>query len=113
MDGGVNFGDYNADKHLDDVRGLRRMAGEVFQKTFGDKGWNEEFTSMHKEPLLVDRNPTLDYVAAKAKEEQKPGHDGSIQPQDYSQPPSSRKEQLKRNWSESTGRVMPEDWYKR
>lgn len=67
MGGGVNFGNYNAGKYLDDVRGLRRMAGEVFQKTFGDKGWNSELTSMHTEPLNVDRNAALDYVAGQAR----------------------------------------------
>ena len=70
MDGGVNFGGYAAGKYLDDVKGLRRMAGDVFQKTFGDKGWNSELTSMHKDPLNVDRNPALDYVAGQAKEKE-------------------------------------------
>ncbi len=70
MDGGVNFGGYNAGKYLDDVKGLRRMAGDVFQKTFGDRGWNEALTSMHKTPLTVDRDAALDYVAGKAKEKE-------------------------------------------
>ena len=70
MDGGVNFGSYNAGKYLDDVKGLRRMAGDVFQKTFGDKGWNEGLTSMHKEPLTVNRDAALDYVAGQAKEKE-------------------------------------------
>jgi len=68
MEGGVNFGDYNAGKYLDDVKGLRRMAGDVFQKTFGEEGWNKELTDMHKEPLLVDRDPALDFVAGQARE---------------------------------------------
>ena len=70
MDGGVNFGDYSAGKYLDDVKGLRRMAGDVFQKTFGEEGWNEELTSMHKDPMLVDRDPALDFVAGQAKEKE-------------------------------------------
>lgn len=68
MDGGINFGKYDAGKYFDDVKGLRRMAGEVFQKTFGDEGWNSTITNMHKEPLLVDRNAALDYVAEQATE---------------------------------------------
>lgn len=70
MNGGVAFGDYSADKYLSDVKGKRRMAGDVFQKTFGDKGWNKELTDMYKEPLTVNRDASLDYVAAKAKEKE-------------------------------------------
>jgi len=40
VDGGINFGGYGSGKYLDDVKGLRRMAGDIFQPTFGDKGWN-------------------------------------------------------------------------
>jgi hypothetical protein len=66
MNGGINFGNYNASKYLDDVKGRRRMAGDVFQKTFGDTGWNSELTSMHKKPINVDRNPALELVASQA-----------------------------------------------
>lgn len=70
MNGGVAFGEYNADKYLSDVKGKRRMAGDVFQKTFGDKGWNKELTDMYKTPLTVNRDASLDYVAAQAKEKE-------------------------------------------
>ena len=68
MDGGINFGGYSSGKYRNDVKGLRRMAGDIFQPTFGDSGWNQDFVNMHNEPLAVDRNPALDYVAGKAKE---------------------------------------------
>ena len=68
MDGGINFGGYGSGKYLDDVKGLRRMAGDIFQPTFGDKGWNQDFVNMNDATLSVDRNPALDYVAGKAKE---------------------------------------------
>ena len=67
MDGGLNFGGFNAKKYLSDVKGLSRMAGDIFQPTFGDKGWNEDFVNSASNPLNVDRNPALDYVAAEAR----------------------------------------------
>ena len=70
MDGGLNFGGYSSGKYLDDVKGLRRMAGDIFQPTFGDKGWNQDFVNMNDATLTVDRNPALDYVAGKAKEKE-------------------------------------------
>ena len=70
MDGGINFGGYGSGKYLDDVKGLRRMAGDIFQPTFGDKGWNQDFVNMNDSSLTVDRNPALDYVASKAKEKE-------------------------------------------
>jgi len=68
VDGGLNFGGYSSGKYRDDVKGLRRMAGDIFQPTFGDSGWNQDFVNMHNEPMMVDRNPALDYVAGKAKD---------------------------------------------
>lgn len=70
MDGGLSFGGYDSGKFLGDVKGLRRMAGDIFQPTFGDRGWNQEFVNMHNEPLNVNRDPALDYVAGKAKEKE-------------------------------------------
>lgn len=67
MDGGLNFGGFNAKKYLDDVKGQKRMAGDIFQPTFGDQGWNEDFVNTNAEPLEVDRAPALDWVAAEAK----------------------------------------------
>ena len=68
MDGGLNFGGYSSGKYLDDAKGLRRMAGDIFQPTFGDRGWNQDFVNMNDATLTVDRDPALDYVAGKAKE---------------------------------------------
>ena len=68
MDGGITFGGYSSGKYLNDVKGLRRMAGDIFQPTFGDRGWNQDFVNMNANELTVDRNPALDYVAGKAKE---------------------------------------------
>ena len=70
MDGGLNFGGYSSGKYLDDVKGNSRMAGDIFQPTFGDKGWNQDFVNMNDATLTVDRNPALDYVAGKAKEKE-------------------------------------------
>ena len=68
MDGGLTFGGYSSGKYLNDASGKRRMAGDIFQDTFGDEGWNEEFLNTNGEPLNVDRDPALAYVAGKAAE---------------------------------------------
>jgi hypothetical protein len=68
VDGGLSFGGYSSGKYRNDVKGLRRMAGDIFQPTFGDSGWNQDFVNMHNDTLTVDRNPALDYVAGKARE---------------------------------------------
>ena len=68
MDGGLTFGGYSSGKYLNDASGKLRMAGDIFQDTFGDEGWNEEFLNTNGEPLNVDREPALDYVAGKAAE---------------------------------------------
>ena len=68
MDGGLTFGGYGTGKYLDDVKGMRRMAGDIFQPTFGQEDWNKEFLETNKNELTVDRDPALDYVAAKARE---------------------------------------------
>ena len=59
---------YSSGKYLNDSSGKRRMAGDIFQDTFGDKGWNEEFLNTNGNYLNVDRDPALDYVAGKAAE---------------------------------------------
>jgi len=71
VDGGISFGGYSSGKYLDDVKGLRRMAGDIFQPTFGDEGWNQDFVNMNDNELSVDRDPALDYVAGKAKDKDK------------------------------------------
>ena len=68
MDGALNFGGYSSGKYLNDAAGVKRMAGDIFQKTFGDRGWNQEFLNTHGDYLNVDRGPSLDYVAGKAAE---------------------------------------------
>jgi hypothetical protein len=68
VDGGINFGGYGSGKYLDDVKGNRRMAGDIFQKKFGDVGWNADLLATNDAVLNVERDPALDYVAAKAKE---------------------------------------------
>jgi len=68
INGGLNFGGYGEGKYLDDVKGNSRMAGDIFQKRFGEEGWNEEFLATNDAVLNVDREPALDYVAAKAAE---------------------------------------------
>ena len=70
MDGGISFGGYSSGKYLDDVKGMRRMAGDIFQPTFGDRGWNQDFVNMNDNQLTVDRNPALDYVAGKARDKE-------------------------------------------
>ena len=60
MDGGIQFSGYSADKYLQNPGGSKRMAGEIFQKTHGDKGWNQKFLNTHKKkPIQVDRVPAL------------------------------------------------------
>ena len=67
MEGGLNFGGFNAKRYLDDVKGLSRMAGDIFQPTFGDKGWNQDFVNSANNPLNVNGEPALDHVDAEAR----------------------------------------------
>jgi hypothetical protein len=63
MDGGIQFNGYSADKYLQNPGGSKRMAGEVFLKTHGDEGWNQDFLNTHKnDPKQVDRTPALEKV---------------------------------------------------
>ena len=94
MDGGLTFGGYSSGKYLNDSSGKRRMAGGIFQKTFGDKGWNQEFLNTNGGSLNVDRGPALDYVAGKAKENMGNRNSSSNRPTNSSRsavhPPESK-----------------------
>ena len=68
MKGGVNFSGYNAKKHLQDAGGKARMAGDIFQDTFMNDGWNSDFLATNDNLIEVDRDPALDLVAQAAKE---------------------------------------------
>ncbi len=39
------------------------MAGDIFQKTFGDEGWNKDLLLKTPAAKNVNRNPALDGVA--------------------------------------------------
>ena len=66
--GALNFAGYTADKYRNDVKGTKRMAGDVFQKTFGDEGWNREFLETNNKPINVNTDAAKNLVAAKARE---------------------------------------------
>jgi len=68
--GALNFADYSADKYRQDVKGMKRMAGDVFQKTFGDEGWNREFLETNDKEINVDTDAAKNLVAAKAREKE-------------------------------------------
>jgi hypothetical protein len=68
--GGLNFGKYDAKKHMGDVGGRGRMAGDIFQKTFGDEGWNKGLLLKTPEAKNVNRNPALDGVANQIAEKE-------------------------------------------
>ena len=67
---GLKFGGYTSGKYMDDVAGKTRFAGDVFQDVFGEEGWNEDFLATNDVELNVNRDPALDYVAAKAAEKE-------------------------------------------
>ena len=68
--GALNFAGYSANKYREDVNGKGRMAGDVFQKTFGDEGWNREFTETNNKPINVNVDAAKTLVAAKAREKE-------------------------------------------
>ncbi len=65
---GLKFGGYSSKKYREDPAGKQRFAGDIFQDVFGEEGWNEDFLATNDLELNVDRDPALDYVAAKAAE---------------------------------------------
>ena len=65
---GLKFGGYSSGEYMDDVAGKSRFAGDIFQDVFGQEGWNKDFLATNDVELNVDRDPALDYVAAKAAE---------------------------------------------
>ena len=70
MEGGLNFGKYDAKKHMNDVGGRERMAGDIFQKTFGDEEWNKDLLLKTPEAKNVNRIPALDGVANQIAEKE-------------------------------------------
>ena len=68
--GALNFAGYSADQYRKDVNGKKRMAGDVFQKTFGDEGWNSELTELNAKPITVNTDAAKNLVAAKAREKE-------------------------------------------
>lgn len=74
--GALQFSGYSAAKYRKDVKGKKRMAGDVFQKTFGDEDWNKEFLETHKDfsqpkgAITVDVQAGKDLVAGQAREKE-------------------------------------------
>jgi hypothetical protein len=68
--GGLNFGKYDAKKHMYDIGGRSRMAGDIFQKTFSDEGWNKDLLLKKPEMKTVSRDPALDMVAGQIAEKE-------------------------------------------
>lgn len=50
--------------------GRSRMAGDIFQKTFGDEGWNKDLLLKKPEMKKVSRDPALDMVADQIAEKE-------------------------------------------
>ena len=70
MQGGLNFGNYDASKHMTKINGRGRMAGDVFQKTFGDEGWNQDLLQSQSGSKKVSRDASLDMVGAQVAEKE-------------------------------------------
>jgi len=68
--GGLNFGKYDAKRHMNDMGGRSRMAGDIFQKTFGDKGWNKDLLLKKPDMKKVSRDPALNMVADQIAEKE-------------------------------------------
>jgi len=70
VQGGLNFGNYDASKHMAKINGRERMAGDVFQKTFGDEGWNQDLLESQSGSKKVSRDASLDMVGAQVAEKE-------------------------------------------